>query len=146
MFRHLKKLYFLSLPLLFISCDPCLSMRSCADTFSFKIVDRLSGQDLIFGTSPIYSSDSVYLLTNLQGYAGSFSRIDNNKFLSTLLIPTDTLFLRLTSTDTDTLFLSYDYVKNKCCNYSSRGYGKLQSIKFNQTIAIQEGQTYVFKK
>lgn len=145
MLRYLKKLYFLSLPLLFIGCDPCLDARICADTFAFKIVDKSSGQDLVFGTSPIYRSDSVYLLTNLTGYTGSFSRIDNNKFVSTLLFPTDTLFLRLTSTDTDTLFLNYDYVKNKCCNFS-RGYGKLQSIKYNQTIAIQEWLTYVFKK
>lgn len=146
MLRHLKKLYFLSFASLFISCDPCLSIRSCADTFAFKIVDKSSAQDLVFGSSPIYNSDSVYLLTNLPGYAGAISRVDNNKFLSTLLIPTDTLFLRLTSTDTDTLFLSYDYIKTKCCNYSSRGYGKLQSIKYNQKIAIQEGETYVFKK
>ncbi|MEO8108853.1 MAG: hypothetical protein ABI594_02420 [Ginsengibacter sp.] len=66
--------------------------------------------------------------------------------MSTLLIPTDTLFLRLTSTETDTLFLSYDYIKTKCCNYSSRGYGKLQSIKYKQMFAIKEGETYVFKK
>ncbi len=146
MLKSLKPFYILSLPLLFISCDPCLSIRSCADTFAFKIVDKSSGQDLVFGSSSIYSSDSVNLLTNLPGYSGSISRVDNNKFMSTLLIPTDTLFLKLSSADTDTLFLSYDYVKTKCCNYSSKGYGKLQRIKYNQTVAVQEGQTYVFTK
>ncbi len=146
MIKHLKNLYFLSLPLLFISCDPCRGSRVCADTFSFKIVDNSTGQDMVFGSPSIYSSDSVYLLTNRPGYSGNMSRVDNKRFVTTILLPIDTFFLRLTFADTDTLFLSYDYVQTKCCNYSPRGFGRLQRITYNQNIALQVGDTYILKK
>ncbi len=80
---------------LFTSCDPCLSSRSCADTFDFKIIDKSTGQDLVFGPAPIYDKDSVYLTTKLQGYGGPMSYPTNGKFTSSLLIPVDTFFYAL---------------------------------------------------
>lgn len=43
----------------------------------FKIVDKSTGHDLAFGSPSIYISDSAYLLTNLPGYSGNMSRVDN---------------------------------------------------------------------
>jgi hypothetical protein len=130
------------------NCDPCLSSRSCADTFAFKIVDKLSKQDLVFGSAPVYRSDSVYLFTTLTGYTGPMSAIDsaNKRFNSTLVLPTDTLYLRVSATDIDTIFINYEFVKSKCCNYSARGYGQIQSMKFNGKTAAKEGDTFVFEK
>ena len=123
-----------------------MSIRSCADTFTFKIVYKSSGQDLVFGSSPVYNLDSVYLFTNLSGFGnGKLSGVQNNSVMSNLVVPTDTLFLRLTSTDTDTLFLSYNYVESRCC-FSPQGYGQLRSIKHNKNIVTQEDKIYVFKK
>ena len=136
--------------LLFIcieSCDPCLGTGySCADPFSFRLIDKITQQDLVFSPTPVYPKDSVYLTTTLQGYTGPQSYTDSNKFNSMLLIPLDTFYLRISATDTDTLLMSYHFVKEKCCNYSSRGFGKLFSIKYNGVVAPKSGETYLFKK
>ena len=146
MLRNFKTLFCLLPALLFIACDRCMSIRSCADPFAFKIVDKSSGQDLVFGTSPVYNQDSVHLFTNLSRYGnGNFLRVQNNTLMSGLVDPIDTLFLKLTSTDTDTLFLSYTYIERECC-FSPKGFGQLRSIKYNKNIAIKEDDIYVFKK
>lgn len=146
MVRTLKTLCFFLPALLFFGCDRCISSRSCADPFSFKIVDKSSGQDLVFGTSPVYNVDSIYLFTNLSGYGnGNFLGVQNNTLMSRLAVPIDTLFLRLTPTDTDTLLLSYNYIERECC-FSPQGFGQLRSIKYNKNIVIQQNQIYVFQK
>ena len=129
------------------SCDPCLGVgfTNCADEFSFRIVDKTSKADLVFSPTPTYQKDSVYLTTKLVGYSGAMSRIDVNKFTSTLLIPVDTLFLRISSTDIDTLVLTYEFMKMKCCS-NKDGYGKLRSIKFNGVVADKPGNIFEFEK
>jgi hypothetical protein len=47
--------------------------------------------------------------------------------------------------DTDTLLMSYDFIKEKCCK-DSRRYGKLLSITYNGIVAAKNGDTYLFKK
>ena len=130
----------------FISCDPCYGDRGvCAETFSFRIVDKVSGVDLVFNQVPIYHKDSVYLLTTLPGYQGAMSFNDNNKFISRLLIPVDTFYLHLNSADTDTLLMNYDFVKSKCCK-TAEGYGKVVGIKYNGMTANKQGDTFIFEK
>jgi hypothetical protein len=148
MIKFIKHTVFAFLLFTFSNCDPCLSSRSCADTFAFRIVNKVSKQDLVFGTAPIYSSDSVYLLTTLPGYAGSISVVDsaNKRFASRLLIPTDTFYLKVSVTDLDTIIINYEFVKSKCCNYSARGYGQIRSMKFNEKTAAKEGETFIFEK
>lgn len=129
-----------------ISCDPCMNNRGvCADAFNFRIVDKTSGADLVFSQNPAYHKDSVYLITNLPGYLCAMSASESNKFTSRLLIPVDTFYLRLNSADTDTLLMSYDFVKTKCCK-TAAGYGKVAGIKYNGVIANKEGDTFIFKK
>lgn len=146
MYKYSRAVLLVLFPVLFCHCDPCLSERACADSFAFKLVDKASRQDIVFATPSIYNRDSVYLLTTLPGYIGSIAMVDNNRFKSRLLIPTDTLYLRLTSTDTDTLLMKYDYEQTKCCNMNPRGFGKLQSIRYNGLNATKEGETFVFEK
>jgi hypothetical protein len=127
------------------SCDPCLEMRSCADLFTFRIVDKVNQRDLVFDPNPAYNRDSVFLMTTLAGYAGPMSSNDGTKFQSRLVIPVDTFYLRLNSFDTDTLLVNYDYVKYKCCK-SPRGYGKVIGIRYNGVNARKDGDTYIFEK
>lgn len=146
MLRNLKTLCFLLPALLFIACDRCITGNSCADPFAFKIVDKSTGKDLIFGTSPVYNPDSIHILNNLSGYGnGNFLGVRSNYLEWDLIHPIDTLFLRLTSTDTDTLFLTYNYINRHCCN-SPKGFGQLRSIKYNKDVVIQKDDIYVFKK
>ena len=120
-------------------------MRSCADTFFFRIVDKATQKDLVFDSNPIYSSDSVYLMTNLPQYPGHMSYHDSTRFQSNLDMPVDTFYLRLSSADTDTLLMTYNFVKNYCCKPSGK-YGKIAGIKYNGVAARKAGDTYVFEK
>lgn len=130
----------------FLSCDPCYGNRGvCAEQFFFKIVNKLTRQDLVFGTSPVYQRDSVYLLTTLTGYPGRMSFYDSTKFMSTLLIPVDTFFLRFSSTDSDTLIMNYDFVKQKCC-FNPRGFGRVNGISYNGISAAKTAGVFVFEK
>lgn len=145
MLSFIKTLLFFSLVILFYSCE-CVGNSPCSDNFQFRIVDKANGQDLVFGPTPTYNKDSVYLFTNLSGYTGPISKEINNEFYSELFMPADTLFLRLTSTDIDTIYLNYKYVKSQCCTYARKGYGVIKSIRFNNQIPVQDGLTYIFKK
>jgi hypothetical protein len=134
------------LPFIIISCDPCLGEGdACADSFNFRVVNKVNGDDLVFGPNPVYRPDSVYLITTLPGYLGAMSSSDGTKFRSNLLIPLDTFYLHLNSADTDTLLMSYDFVKSRCCK-SNRGYGKVTGIKYNGVAAKKKGDVFVFEK
>lgn len=117
----------------------------CANPFSFRIVDRTTHEDLVFGNNAVYNRDSVYLTVNLPGYLGAMSWADSNKFNSSLLIPLDTFFLRISSSDTDTLLMSYDFVKTKCCKMMT-GFGRLTGIRYNGRAAAKQGPVYLFEK
>ncbi len=142
MIKNLRFFCSLALPFVFISCDPCMGERICADPFSFKIVDRITQKDVVFETPSKYNRDSVYLLTTLPGYGGTRAQIDSLKFTNSLLIPVDTFFLQLNDVDTDTLLMKYDYLKTSCCQH----FGILQSIKYNGVPAKQQGKIFVFEK
>src|SRR5436190_4960121 len=107
-------------------CDPCLGtgFLDCTSPFSFKVISKSTGEDLVFGQNPTYERDSVYLFTTLPGYSGRTSLIDSNKFTSTLTIPADTFFLHFSPSEIDTLLMSYVYGRNYCCRYPT-GYGRL---------------------
>ena len=141
-----KIIIIIILPFVINSCDPCFGERGvCADTFNFRIVDKASGVDLVFGQIPVYHKDSVYLLTTLPGYQGAMSFNDNHKFSSRLLIPVDTFYLHVSSADRDTLLMNYDFVKSNCCK-TAEGYGKVVGIKYNGMNADKQGDTFIFKK
>src|SRR4030088_2853562 len=128
------------------SCDPCLGVgNACADSFYFRIVDKVNHQDLVFGPGPVYQKDSVYLFTKLTGFLGAMSSIDSNKFMSNLLLPVDTFYLHLNSADTDTLLMNYDFRKSYCCK-SGHGFGKITGINYNGLPASKQGDTFIFVK
>ena len=131
---------------IFFGCDPCIGYNgTCADPFSFRLVDKTTQADLVFSATPTYQKDSVYLTIKPPGYPSVVSRIDIDKFTSTLLMPVDTFFLRISSTDTDTLLLNYNFSKSNCCS-TSGGFGSLEGIKYNGVVANKNGEVYVFKK
>lgn len=144
--KNFIKIFFASLPVVIISCDPCYGERNnCADSFLFRVVDKVTQQDLVFSPAPVYQKDSVFLTTNRPGYSGPMSYRDSTKFMSALAIPVDTFFLRLSASDVDTLLMDYDYVRVKCCKIGS-GYGKIKGIKFNGVPAKKAGDTFIFEK
>jgi hypothetical protein len=85
----------------------------------------------------------VYLFAT--GYAEHLSYIDSSKFTSALVIPVDTFYLYLSSVDTDTLLMSYDYKNAPCCA-RRKGYGKIREIRFNGVVAEKQGDIYLLAK
>lgn len=126
-------------------CNKCIDDgNGCAESFSFNIVHKTNGQNLVFDSSPVYNSDSVYLVTTLPGYYGKMSYAKIDRFESALLMPVDTFYLKLSATDTDTLLMQYDFVKDKCC--VNERYGRISSINYNGITAEKLGDVYNFKK
>ena len=126
-------------------CNKCIDDgNSCAESFSFNIVNKANGQNLIFGANAVYHSDSVYLVTTRPGYPGKMSFTDTDRFKSTLLIPVDTFYLTLSATDTDTLLMEYTYVKDKCC--ANERYGSVSNINYNGIKADKVNDVFILKK
>ncbi len=126
-------------------CNKCIDDGdSCADSFSFNVVNKASGQNLVFGSSAVYDSNSVYLVTTRPGYLGKMSYPEIDRFKSALLIPVDTFYLRLSATDTDTLLMEYDFVKDKCC--ANERYGRISGINYNGITAEKVNGVFIFRK
>lgn len=125
------------------TCNDCTG-RVCTDGFSFRLVDKITKQDLITSGTPVYRADSVYLTTHLPGYPGFMSHFDGTAFSSRLLIPVDTFFLRVSSTDIDTVLIRYNYKNDDCC--APNGFGTPSTIKFNGSVAQKVGNIYIFEK
>jgi hypothetical protein len=126
-------------------CNKCIDNGdSCADSFSFNILNKTNGQNLIFGTNAVYNSDSVYLTTTRPGYLGKMSYVEIDRFKSSLLIAVDTFFLKLSATDTDTLLMQYDFVKDQCCVNGQ--YGRVSAIIYNGFAAEKVDNVFIFRK
>lgn len=126
-------------------CNKCVNNGdSCADSFDFNVVDKTTGQNLVFGSSPVYDVDSVYLTTTLQGYLGKMSYAENDRFQSALLLPVDIFYLRFSATDTDTLRMQYQFVKDNCC--ANGQYGRVSSIQYNGVEAEKINGIFILRK
>jgi hypothetical protein len=138
----------------FYSCfieDKCFG-SSCTDQINFKIIDKTTGQDLVFGSSPIYKIDSMQLNS-----APDFSLGINGSYVSRIsgdyhgLSTTpgngsiDTFYLRLTHNDIDTLAINFTLTTDECCT-SSGGYGTIVSINYNGKVPQKSGDNYLFEK
>jgi hypothetical protein len=129
----------------FPTCNKCFDNDDpCADKFDLVLVDKSSGENLIFGPNPVYQQDSVYLTTNLPGYTANHSFFNNEKIQTSLNFPVDTFFLRLSVLDSDTLIMKYDYVDNDCC--ANERYGKLSGIIYNDSKAEKIDGVYILFK
>ena len=131
--------------------DPCYG-RSCADVINFKLIDKATQQDLLFGVNPKYKIDSLqlnlkpeYTLGVYANLAGRVYGNDGYLSISTSIPEDDTTYLRLAYNDIDTLSIQYSFEENDCCSKFG-GYGKIISIKFNGKTALKEGEYYKFEK
>jgi hypothetical protein len=147
MIKYIEYTGLVSLLFLLSNCDPCLIKR-CAGPFAFKIIDKTTRKDLVFVATPVYSKDSIYLWPNPTGFPGSYAVADtrNNKFTSDLIFPKDTLYLRLSFTDIDTIIMNYERIKNKCCDSRAEEYKRIRGMRFNGRNVVKEGDNFIFEK
>jgi len=120
----------------------------CEDQIQFRIIDKVTKQDLVFGTSPKYKVDSLYFKqrpdTALSSgyYSSVFVYLQTSLISNT--IPYDTIYLRLTVNDIDTIILTRkNEGSSKCC---PNGYKRIMNIKFNGTYVTSEGRNFLFEK
>ena len=122
----LKVFFYVILPITFASC--CLGNRKCNQDYSsarFRIVNSTNGQDLVFGSTKVYDKDFIkfYSLNGPDTIIHHYGAGPNpNPGQDSLLFvdfdyrKKETVFIRLTNTDVDTLNVIYQLVDaSPCC-------------------------------
>lgn len=139
-----KVLLYMIFPLTLASC--CLGNRKCNQEYNsarFRIVDFANGQDLVFGSSKIYDKDFIkfYSLNGTDTIFHHYGAGPNpNPGQDSLLYvdfdyrKKETVFVRLTNSDIDTLYLFYQLVDaSPCCpNFLS-----VKPVSFNNSALEQ---------
>ena len=136
----------------FATCEDKCFARVCVEAINFKLIDKLTQQDLVLGANPRFSPDSMQLnkspdfsLGYHPNYLSTVNQTGNNLIASTGISARDTAFLRLAHNDIDTLIITYAYDQKECCD-NFGGYGKIVSIKYNNLLAAKDVDIYKFEK
>ena len=110
---------------LFASCT-CAYLDCLSDNYSFQfdIVRASDSADLVFGRHRVYDK-SEFRFYSLKGTDTTFYKLNSHGYylnppedsaLSVWFYPaTDTAYMRFNNTDIDTLVMSFDTRKTKCC-------------------------------
>ena len=122
----MKSLLAIITPLIFISC--CFGNRKCKqddNNSTFKIIDKTNGNDLVFGSTRVYDKNAIVFYsinaadTVIHNYGSGpgpnpghdsllYVEFDYRKFA--------TVFIRLNTSDIDTISLSYPIEDaSPCC-------------------------------
>lgn len=143
-------LYFFSCILLFYACCPCVGdiCESEKPTFSLKILENSTNEDLIFGDSSKYDASKfvVYSLeqsdTIFHDFFTSFNGTDS-LLIFHLNPKCNQVFLKLSSSETDTIMVSYlTIMDNECCPNDC----KLNTFSYNNVNFSNEFQNFVIHK
>lgn len=124
------------------SCDPCKHLDCAASNYDgqFRIVSASNGNDLVFGTNPVYDRNQIKFYS-LQGTDTIFLEYKAIKFggtgydsiLHVRFYPqTDVAYIRLNNNDIDTLNISYKTTKTKCCGTIT----EITNFRYNNVVDI----------
>jgi hypothetical protein len=117
--------------------DPC--NPDCGDSYSltFRLVNKSTGQDLVFGqyrtfdrlqmkAFSIKGRDTTF--TSIGAYGSS--RSDSTLYFY-LPAKTDTVYLRLNSFDIDTFNFTFGLSNSRCCTFTS-----IKAVNYNNSSFI----------
>ena len=134
----------------------CLVPRKCIqDGFlgaQFKIISEQTGNDLLFGSTRVYDSSQIKIYslygTDTLVYDYSLAPVsqhgDSALCVYFGLYRYDTVFMKFTNTDIDTLKLTYDLNDQSAC---CAPYHTLESILFNnRDVNYNDREVTVLKK
>jgi hypothetical protein len=128
----------------FSSCfiDPCSNLDCITDIHvgNFKIVRASDGTDLAFGPLRQYDKNQIKFFA-LKGNDTVFYKADitvmgngfDTVFQVNFFPKTELAFLKLNSSDIDTLSISYKTYESKCCGIIS----EITGFKFNEAAIVQ---------
>ena len=145
-------LFFLNL----VSCNidrPCKNASStCNDSYNsfFRIINKTTGQDLVFGPNTIYDKSKIKIFST-KGVDTTYEiyepyRLIKDNYDSVLslrlLAKVDTIFIKLNPTDIDTIVVSYGLSEGRCCTFNSIRYLSYNNIgvipNFNGTVEFKK--------
>jgi hypothetical protein len=115
------------------------ALDGCVDPVPFRIIDKGTRRNALLGLNARYSRDSIsFLLTDYQsGIAGykelylNASTLSEDDLQVQWYQPHDTLLIRLTYKDIDTLVINYSAKPSECCgNFST-----ITSIQYNRLVS-----------
>ena len=135
----------------FSDCGQKCFGESCSDTINFKLIDKTTQNDLVFGPAPKYKLDSLQLNKDVDFNLGRHSNFIGtvsgnwNRLQASTYAPIETMYLRLSYDDIDTINVQYQYIENDCCE-NVNGYGRIQSIFYNGQTAEKVDDNYRFIK
>ena len=125
------------------SCE-CVVKPNCNGDFRFKILDKITGQNLVQGPGAKYSLDSIKILPGRDTIPPAFVYAVENILICSLNGPGDTLYLRLNASDTDTLLLSFEHIRRSlCCQSGSRA---VTGVNFNGIQTRQDSLAFILQK
>ncbi len=120
-------IFFVSLfVILFYACDKCRYFDCISSDTSgqFRIVSKVNGNDLVFGTNSIYDKNKIKFFslngTDTTFFQHSLVKYSGNNYDSILKVyfltePTEFTFIKLNNVDIDTLTMKYVSETTKCC-------------------------------
>ena len=135
----------------FSDCNKSCWGEYCSDFINFKLLEQNTQNDLVFGVAPRYKLDSLQINRvvdfNLGRHSNFITTISGN--WQNLQVSTDepveTMYLRLSYNDIDTINVQYQYIDNDCCE-KFKGYGQIINIRYNGEIVQKVGENYNFIK
>lgn len=144
--RYISILVITSLTTLLYSCE-CVVKPNCNGDFNFILRDKTTKRDLIQGPNAIYSLNTIKIISGTDTTQYS-SPIEARQDLGILIChingSSDTLYMKLNTSDIDTLLVSFRHVKrNLCCPSGSRA---ITGIIFNDVQTNQENGTFILEK
>ena len=150
------KIFSLFLVIFLAACNidrPCKdSNLVCPDWFesTFRIVSKSDGRDLVFGPRSIYDYSTIRVFSLKLGdttfadfkadrlVLNGYDSIMRFKILS----KADTLHIELSSSDIDTIKVSYGQSQGRCCSFNS-----IRTLNYNNSGALPNcNGTVEFKK
>ncbi len=133
--------------LLHTSCNRCANLDCISSSThgQFRIVRNTDGKDLVFGPTALYDKNAIkfYALsgndTSFYDYqAIRFSNANYDSIFYVNFFPEKNgpVFIRLSDTDTDTLKITYNTFRSKCCGIITQ----ITNYKYNNVVDLPGNQ------
>ncbi len=138
------KFLYISFVIILSSC--CFGNRKCPQGnlgSSFRILNTINGEDLLFGPNSIYNKDSIKFFS-IKGtdtmfntyYAGTHPSQPDSFFTVGFYNKEQTVYVKLNASDIDTMKLVYETYTSQCCDDVST----IKMMSYNNDI-IQKDST-----
>jgi hypothetical protein len=94
----------------------CSSIRCIAHwyNFSFKLIDKTTGADLVFGANPRYTSNDIKLYSDVGRTIPLQLQIDHNSKTISTMTAKEEMYLEIKGIDV--YKLTAEFISKDCCN------------------------------